>query len=118
SSRDYNFESPTPIPAGTSSISRSYEHSTYEVYDFPAEAEVLNSGGVERVAKLRVQELQVPQLVARGSGDAAGLAAGHVFKLTGHPRNSLDMQYLITSTSIDLSAPSYHAGAGGEGMQF
>jgi len=88
------------------------------VYDFPAEAEVLNSSGVERVAKLRVQELQVPQLVARGSGDAAGLAAGHVFKLTGHPRNSLDMQYLITSTSIDLSAPSYHAGAGGEGMQF
>ncbi|HEX5462137.1 MAG TPA: type VI secretion system tip protein TssI/VgrG [Steroidobacteraceae bacterium] len=118
SSRDYNFEHPTPIPEGTSSISRSYEHSTYEIYDFPAESEVLDSGGVEKVAKLRVQELQVPQMVARGSGDAAGLAAGHVFKLTGHPRDSLGIQYLITSTSVELSAAAYHAGAGGGEMQF
>ena len=118
SSRDYNFEQPTPIPEGTSSISRSYEHSTYEVYDYPAEAVPLNSGGVEKVTKVRVQELQVPQMVARGSGDAAGLAAGHVFKLTGHPRDSLDIQYLITSTSIDLSAAAYHAGAGGGETQF
>lgn len=115
-SRDYNFEHPTPIPAGTSSISRSYGH--YEVYDFPAESEVLTSGDVEKIAKLRVQELQVPQLMARGSGDAAGLATGHVFKLTGHPRASLDIQYLITSTSIDLSAAAYHAGAGGAETQF
>ena len=118
SSRDYSFEHPTPIPEGTSSISRSYKHSTFEVYDFPAESEVLTSSDVERVAKLRVQELQVPQLVARGSGDAAGLATGHVFKLTGHPRDSLDIQYLITSTSIDLTAAAYHAGAGGAETQF
>jgi type VI secretion system secreted protein VgrG len=117
-SRDYNFEHPTPIPEGTSSISRSYQHSTYEVYDYPAEADALNSNGVEKVAKLRVQELLVPQMVARGGGDAAGLATGHVFKLTGHPRDSLDIQYLITSTSIDLSAAAYHAGAGGAETQF
>jgi type VI secretion system secreted protein VgrG len=118
SSRDYNFEQPSPIPAGTSSISRSYESSKYEIYDFPAEADQLTSGGVERVAKLRVQELQVPQMLARGSGDAAGLAAGHVFNLTGHPRSSLDIQYLITSTSIELSADAYHAGAGAGETQF
>jgi len=118
SSRDYNFEQPTPIPEGTSSVSRSYEHSTYEIYDYPAEAVPINSNGVETVAKVRVQELQVPQMVARGSGDAAGLAAGQVFKLTGHPRNSLDIQYLITSASIDLTAAAYHAGAGGGEMQF
>ena len=117
-SRDYNFEQPTPIPEGTSSISRPYQHSTYEIYDYPAEAVPLNSSGVEKVAKLRVQELQVPQLTARGSGDAAGLAAGHLFKLTGHPRESLDIQYLITSASIELSAAAYHAGAGGGETQF
>jgi type VI secretion system secreted protein VgrG len=118
SSRDYNFERPSPIPAGTSSISRPYETSKYEIYDFPAEAEELTSSGVEKVAKVRVEELQVPQMVARGSGDAAGLAAGHVFKLTDHPRSSLDIQYLITSTAIDLSSDDYHAGAGAGGTQF
>jgi type VI secretion system secreted protein VgrG len=117
-SRDYNFEKPTPIPDGTSTISRSYEKSKYEIYDFPAEADVLTSSGVGQVAKVRVQELQVPEMVARGSGDAAGLAAGYVFKLTGHPRKSLDIQYLITSTSIGLSASAYHAGAGGGETEF
>jgi type VI secretion system secreted protein VgrG len=123
--RDYDFERPSPIPAGTASISRAHDASAYEIYDFPAEADEVGSGGseitskgVDRIAKLRVQELQVPQMVARGSGDAAGLAAGHVFKLTGHPRASLDIQYLVTSTSIDLSAPAYHAGAGSGEMQF
>jgi type VI secretion system secreted protein VgrG len=117
--RDYDFERPSPIPAGTASISRAHNASAYEIYDFPAEADEavsggseINSKGVERIAKLRVQELQVPQMVARGRGDAAGLAPGHVFKLDGHPRDSLDIQYLITSTSIDLSAPAYHAGGG------
>lgn len=119
--RDYDFERPAPIPAGTSSISRSYEASKYEVYDYPAYADEVASGGskvtsdgVERIAKLRVQELQVPQMLARGSGDAAGLAPGHVFKLTGHPRKSFDIQYLITSTSIELSSQAYHAGSGGQ----
>ena len=118
SSRDFNYEKPTPIPEGTSSISRKYENSAYQIYDFPADADVINAQGVERIAKLRVQELQVPQMVARGSGDAAGLATGHLFKLTGHPRDSLDIQYLITSTAIDLSAAAYHAGAGGSETQF
>jgi type VI secretion system secreted protein VgrG len=123
--RDYDFERPSPIPAGTASISRAHDASAYEIYDFPAEADEVGSSGsqitskgVDRIAKLRVQELQVPQMVARGSGDAAGLAAGHLFKLTGHPRASLDIQYLVTSTSIDLSAPAYHAGAGAGEMQF
>jgi type VI secretion system secreted protein VgrG len=119
SSRDYNYEKPTMTPEGTSSVSRAYENSKYEVYDYPAEAYPnLDSRTVDRVAKLRVQELQVPQMIARGSGDAAGLAAGHVFKLTGHPRDSLNIQYLVTAISVDLTAPAYHAGAGGAEMQF
>ncbi len=119
--RDYDFERPSPVPAGTSSISRSYEASKYEVYDYPADADQVGSNGsqitsdgVERIAKLRVQELQVSQMVARGGGDAAGLAAGHVFKLKGYPRSSLDIQYLITSTSIELSSQAYYAGSGGQ----
>ena len=119
--RDYDFERPSPIPAGTSSISRPYEASKYEVYDYPADADEAGAGGsqitasgVERIAKLRVQELQVAQTAARGGGDAAGLAAGHVFKLTGHPRAGLDIQYLVVSTSIVLDSQAYHAGSGAQ----
>ena len=117
-SRDYDFVHPAPIPAGTSSISRAHNATSFEIYDFPADATQLTSAGVEHVAKLRVQEMQAAQMVAQGSGDAAGLAVGGLFKLTGHPRESLNIQYLIASTSIDLSAADYHAGGGSGGTHF
>ncbi len=43
-------------------------------------------------------------VTARGSGDAAGVAAGRVFTLTGHPRSDLNIQYLVTAISLDASA--------------
>jgi type VI secretion system secreted protein VgrG len=116
--REYNFQQPSPILAGTASVSRKHDAAKFEVFDFPADADVLTSAGLERVAKLRIQELQAAQMTARGGGDAAGLAVGNLFKLTGHPRKPYNMEYLVTSTSIDLSSDSYHAGGGSEGTQF
>jgi len=115
--RDYDFEHPSPIPAGTSSISRAHNPSKFEIFDYPAEATQLSSAGLDRVAKVRVQELQSSQLVARGHGDAAGLAAGKLFKLTGYPRADLNIQYLITSITLELSSDSYATGAA-SGAQF
>jgi type VI secretion system secreted protein VgrG len=116
--REYNFQQPSPILAGTASVSRKYPADKYEVFDFPSDAAQLTSGGVERVAKLRIQELQASQMTARGDGDAAGLAVGNVFKLTGHPRKPYNIEYLVTSTSIELTSDSYHAGGGSLGTRF
>lgn len=115
--REYNFQQPSPVLAGTASISRKYDADKYEVFDFPSDTAQLTSSGVERVAKLRVQELQASQMTVRGSGDAAGLAVGNVFKLTGHPRKPYNIQYLVTSTSIELTSDSYHAGGGSVGTE-
>lgn len=126
--RDYNFRAPTSLPASTATISRGHGASTFEIFDYPADVTNIKAPdgerpgkvrtGVERVAKLRVQEMQVSQMTARGGGDAAGLAAGRVFKLTGHPHHALSIQYLITSTSIDLSSNDYHSGGSSAGTQF
>ena len=116
--RDYDFEHPAPIPAGTSSINRGHNATKFEIFDFPAEATQLTSSGVEHVAKLRVQELQSTQMVARGHGDAAGLAAGKLFKLTGYLRGDLNIQYLITSSSITLSSDNYQTGGDSGSTEF
>jgi type VI secretion system secreted protein VgrG len=116
--REYNFEQPSPLLAGTASISRKHAAGKFEVFDYPADVTLLTSGDVERVARLRVQELQTSQLTARGEGDAAGLAVGHVFELTGHPRKPYNIKYLITSSSLELSSDAYHAGASSQGTQF
>jgi type VI secretion system secreted protein VgrG len=108
--RDFDFKKPTQALAGTSTISRQHDAAKFEVYDYPAEPAKLDGKGVERVAKIRVQEQQVTQLTARGSGDAAGLSAGRVFKLTDYPRSDLNIKYLITSASIEVTADNYQTG--------
>jgi len=117
-SRDYDFIKPSPVPAGTSSISRDHNATKYEVFDYPADATTLDSSGVEHVAKLRVQELQASQMLAQGSGDAVGLAAGTLFTLKDYPRSSLNIQYLLTSTTIELAADDYHSGGKSGGTHF
>jgi type VI secretion system secreted protein VgrG len=116
--RDYNFEQPSPVLAGTASVSRKHDAGKFEMFDFPADANPLSTSTVERVAKLRIQELQAAQMVARGGGDAAGLAVGHACTLAGHPRDTLNIDYMVTATSIELSNDSYHAGESSKGLQF
>jgi type VI secretion system secreted protein VgrG len=53
----------------------------------------------------------------RGSGDAVGIAAGKLFALANHPRPDLNIQYLVTSTSLEASSDAHRAGAGSEGTQ-
>jgi len=117
--REYDFEHPSPVLAGTSSISRPHDATKWEIFDFPAEATKLDSAGVERIAKLRVQELQAAQMAARGDGDAAGIATGHQFKLQDYPRASLNIDWLVTSTTIEITADDYATTAADrKGTQF
>ena len=116
--REYNLEQPTPILAGTSSISRKHSATRFEVFDYPADSAQLTSAGLEQVAKVRIQELQAAQMIASGSGDAAGLAAGKTFKLTGHKSSACNIEYLLTGTQIEFSADTYHAGGGSAGTDF
>jgi len=113
--RDYDFEQPSTELAAAASVSRSHDAAKYEVFDFPARTSKLDAKGVERVAKLRVQELQVGQSLAVGEGDAAGLLVGNLFTLEKHARADLNMRYLIARTRTHVSAGAFRAGgvAGG-----
>ncbi|MBM0106723.1 type VI secretion system tip protein VgrG [Steroidobacter sp. S1-65] len=119
--REYNFETPASLAGGVSPVARRTEDaSRFEIFDYPAGANQLTAAGVERVAKLRAEQMQASQSVVRSGGDAAGLAAGHLFKLKGHPRADMNKQYLITATSCELVSDGARTGAsaGGEPPQF
>jgi type VI secretion system secreted protein VgrG len=102
--REFDFTAPNSVPTETSSIARSYNPARFETFDFPALAPTPTAAAVERVAKLRVEELQSSQLIARGSGDVRGLAAGRVFTLTQHRKADFNIKYLVVSTVISTSA--------------
>jgi type VI secretion system secreted protein VgrG len=109
--RDFDFKTPSPVLAGTSSIARQHDAAKFEIYDYPEPAALQSSSALERISKIRVQEMQTSQLVARGSGDAAGLTTGKLFKLTDHPRADLNIQYLVSSTSITAMNDDFQTGA-------
>jgi type VI secretion system secreted protein VgrG len=110
---DYNFETPS-----TSLLSTVNGKGKWEVYDFPGEYTKKADG--DKLVKVRLQEQQMPQLVARGTSDCRAFGVGYKFKLTDHYRDDLNQDYVLTavrhsgrhnlgytSGSTDTSDPVY-----------
>jgi type VI secretion system secreted protein VgrG len=115
---DYNFETPTVSLLKSASQSRSYSHSGFEVFDYPAEPQVLNPAAVEQVAKLRVAEAQVGYERYHGSSsDCGGLRTGAKFKLTGHPQAAFNApDYAIVATEHTIISNQYASGGDDHSM--
>ena len=115
---DFDFVNPRQSLLGTSTIARSHAHADYEIFDYPAELAVMKPDESKRIAKVRIQELQMPYMVARGQGDAAGLATGRRFKLTQYPRDDLNIDYLITDVGLSFSSDAFDTGAADQEVEF
>jgi type VI secretion system secreted protein VgrG len=115
---DYDYSAPKKSLLQTSSISKSHARSDFEIFDYPAELGVYDSGEASRVAKVRIQELQTAQTLSRGAGNAAGLATGHNFSLSKYPRSDLNIEYLIIDSNLTISADVHTSGAAGGGAEF
>jgi type VI secretion system secreted protein VgrG len=110
-SLDYNFETPSALATGASQVASRKDTATYEIFEYPAAASQLTSAGVEGLAKLRAERLSSTQSVSHSEGDAAGLVAGRLFKLTGHPRDDLNQKYLVVATVCELTSDRSQSGA-------
>jgi type VI secretion system secreted protein VgrG len=115
---DYNFETPNLSLLKTVSQSRPYAHSGFEVFDYPAEPEVLNPAAVAQVANLRLAEAQVAYERYHGaSSDCGGLRTGAKFKLTDHPQAPFNVpEYAIVGTEHTITSNQYASGGGDHGM--
>jgi cell division septum initiation protein DivIVA len=76
-------------------------------------AKVTTPKEAERIAKLRAEGLRARQTIFRGEGTLHGLHAGEIFTLSGHPRATLDGNYLVTK----LHVRGHHTGDLGEEMK-
>src|SRR3984885_14395598 len=87
---DYNFETPA-----TSLLSSVNGTGKGEVYDFPGDYTKRADG--DRLVRVRLQEQQMPQSVARGTSDCRAFGVGYKFKLTDHYRDDLNLEYVLTA---------------------
>jgi type VI secretion system secreted protein VgrG len=115
---DFDFVKPRQSLLSTEAQARKHGHSEYEIFDYPAELAVMQGAESKRLAKIRIQELQTTHMVARGQGDAAGLATGRRFKLSQYPRADLNIEYLITAVGLSFSSDAFDTGAGDTATEF
>jgi type VI secretion system secreted protein VgrG len=107
---DFNFEKPKVSLLRNSTISRSHPHAEFEIFDYPAEPAVLDEATTGKLAKVRIEELQLLQMQARGHGDTLGLAPGHCFKLVNCPRQDFNTHYMVLSARYAFTGEQYFSG--------
>src|SRR5262249_7152287 len=66
--------------------------------------EYLEHGDGQRLADVRLEELQTQYETWHGQATVRGLGAGHIFKMKGHSRNDQNKDYLITGASLHADA--------------
>jgi type VI secretion system secreted protein VgrG len=87
---DYNFESPaTSLLVGVG-------QAPYELYDYrPGEYRTRGDG--DSLARIRLQETQMPAVAGHGASDCRAFTSGAKFTLREHYREPLNQAYVLTS---------------------
>jgi type VI secretion system secreted protein VgrG len=103
---EYDFTAPGSDQTGEATIEREHEHTGLECYDYPGRYPEKGEGTTR--AQVLAESLQADFEVCQGVGSVRGLTAGARFALTGHQREDLDRDYVVTFYSL-------HGSSGGEG---
>ncbi len=109
---DYDFKKPSLALKAEHASQLKGAVAAYEQYDPPGDY-VLKADG-DRYASLRMEEIDARHQRIQGGGNARGIAVGHSFKLTDHPVDAQNGEYLVISTHIDASHGGFESGSGGE----
>jgi type VI secretion system secreted protein VgrG len=107
---DYDFERPSTSLLASQSRTRRYDLSDGEVFDFPGGYTKVPDG--TQYAEDRLDELQSGFERFEAAANAQGVCTGHLLKLTRHPRDDQNAQYLVTGTTLKLEQAVNEAGSG------
>jgi type VI secretion system secreted protein VgrG len=110
---DYDFTKPKADLMVKTVVPGDYAHSEKEFYDYPGTYDSTSEG--DRYARSRIEELQGNEASFSGQGITRGLGSGHLFSLTGFPRDKLNCQYLVVSARYTLDVSDYESFMAEEG---
>lgn len=108
--RDFDFEKPSANMEARLSRPHGHAHAGMEVYDYPGDYTRKADG--DGLSRLRLEQRETGYERAQGRGDVAGLSPGCLFKLTGHPREDYNRDYVVVAASSQVSAQGYESGQG------
>jgi len=114
--QDFDFKKPKTSLLSSTNVTRKYGMAQFEIYDYPGEYVEHDNG--QRLADVRLAELQTQYETLHGQASARGMAAGCTFKLKSHPRADQNRDYLITGVSLHVDAGEFQSGGKAEGEFF
>ncbi len=117
---DYDFEkSSSSISGGLrvkATIPAAFAQKTFGQYDYPGR---YREGGVGTArARARMESLHGQCEEVHAECNFSGLACGVLFKLTEHPREDQNREFLVTSAETDIVGNDYASGGGGGEVDF
>nr|WP_074202773.1 type VI secretion system tip protein VgrG [Pseudomonas aeruginosa] len=113
---DYDFQRPGARLEVRSNIARSHAAADYPLYDYPGE--YVQSQDGEQYARNRIEAIQAQHERVRLRGVVRGIGAGHLFRLSGYPRDDQNREYLVVGAEYRVVQELYETGSGGAGSQF
>jgi type VI secretion system secreted protein VgrG len=103
----YDFKKPKGALKVASHVTRKHGKAQFEMYEYPGE--YLESGDGDKLADIRLQELQCQHETVEGEASARGLASGCTFKLKNHARSDQNREYLLTEVTVQADAGPFAA---------
>lgn len=107
---DFDFKRPKVSLMSKVSDPNAHAHADFEVYDYPGE--FLDAGAGKGYAKRRLEELHAGYERFEGTGNAVGVGVGQLFKLTNHPVEAHNKEFLVVAAHYSLVVNGYESGAG------
>jgi type VI secretion system secreted protein VgrG len=108
----YDFERPSTSLLVDCSKAQSHKLGDYEQFDFESCSYVQSSDG-KQYAENRADAEQTDFEQQAASSNAMGLQVGHHLKLTRHPRDDQNREYLVTHLDVSAQLGIYQAKASG-----
>jgi type VI secretion system secreted protein VgrG len=105
---DFDFTKPNTSLRSNTNVSRSYGAAQFEIYDYPGEYADPSEG--DRLAGVRLDELQAQYQTLHGEANTRGLVTGSTFTLKNHPRDDQNADYLITGISLHADGGAFRSG--------
>ncbi len=105
---DYDFEKPSADLMAKSEQPLKGELAKGEQYHHPGAHLDVSRG--DKVATIRREEIQAPQVRIKAAGNARGLGPGCTFKLEDFPREVENDEFIVLSAEYGLWDPQYRTG--------
>jgi type VI secretion system secreted protein VgrG len=110
---DFNFEAPTAPLEARAAVPPAQLIKDLEAYDFPGGYTDVGEG--EKIARRRLETLQVPASRFEGHGNVRGVTAGQAFTLEKHPATDFNKEYLVYSAQFQVLSHARESGGIGGG---